>query len=219
MECYRCGTPIDEQTTFCPSCNAPQIRVTVPAGSAANQPATAPLPPGTPASIEPPAVPLHFTNAAPIDWKKFLRVALPLSLLAGFSIVKFALGLLVFIAWVMGAVSWYRRKHSSALTTKQGAKLGAVAGLLSFVLPTIVVVIVMVQHSAEYRQQAMLMFQQRLGPNPDPQTLHIAQWFSSPQGFVLEVVFTVLFLLAIVAIISSLVGAISAAGFANRSRR
>jgi hypothetical protein len=63
------------------------------------------------------------------------------------------------------------------------------------------------------------MLQQKLGPNPDPQTLHIAQWFSSPQGFVFEVVLMVLFLLAIVAIISSLAGAVSAAGFSNRSRR
>lgn len=219
MECYRCGTPVEEQTTFCPSCNAPQIRVTVPADSVANQPATAPLPPGTPESIEPPAVPLHFAHPTPINWRKFLSVALPLSLLAGYSIVKFALGLLVFIACVMGAVSWYRRKHSGALTTKQGAKLGAVAGILSFILPLIVIVVVMVRQSAEHRKQLELMMQQRLGPNPDPQTLHIAQWLSSPQGFVFEVILSVLFLLAIVAIISSLIGAVSVTGFANRSRR
>lgn len=219
MECYRCGTPVEEQTTFCPSCNAPQIRVSVPAGFAVNQPATAPLPPGTPASIEPPAVPLHFAPPTPINWKKFLPVALLLSLLAGISIIAFApVGLLVFIACVMGAVSWYRRKHSGTLTATQGAKLGAVTGVLGFVLPLIIVIVLMVRQSAEYRKQMELVIQQKLGPNPDPQALQIAHWFSSPQGFVFSVIFTVLFLLAIVAIISSLAGAVSAAGFSNRRR-
>ena len=219
MECYRCGTPVEEQTTFCPSCNAPQIRVTIPAASAANQPVTAPLPPGTPASIEPPAVPLHLAPPTSINWQKFLRSALPFCLLAGISIIVYApLGLLVFIACVMVAVGRYRRDHSGALTATQGAKLGAVAGVLGFVLPLLVIIVIMVRQSGEYRQQVSLMLQQKLGPNPDPQTLHIAQWFSSPQGFVFEVIFTILFLLAIVAIISSLAGAVSAAGFANRNR-
>jgi hypothetical protein len=220
MECYRCGTPVEEQTTFCPSCNAPQIRVSVPASSAANQPVTGPLPPGTPESIEPPALPLHPAHPTPINWKKFFRVALPFSLVAGISIIVYApLGLLVFIACVMVAVGRYRRDHSGPLTATQGAKLGAVTGVLGFVLPVLVIIIIMFRQSAGYRQQLALMLQQRLGPNPDPQTLHIAQWFSSPLGFVFEVIFTILFLLAIVAIISSLAGAVSAAGFANRSRR
>jgi ABC-type multidrug transport system fused ATPase/permease subunit len=178
-----------------------------------------PLPPGTPASIEPPALPLHFAHPAPIEWKKFLRSALPLCLLAGISIIVYApLGLLVFIACVMVAVSRYRRNYSGALTATQGAKLGAVAGVLSFVLPLIVVIIVMVRQSAEYRQQVAVMFQQRLGPTPDPQAVQVAQWFSSPQGFVFGAAFTILFLLAIAAIISSLAGAVSAAGFARRRR-
>ena len=110
------------------------------------------------------------------------------------------LGLLVFLACVMMAVGRYRRDHSGTLTPRQGAKLGAVAGLFGFVLPLIVVVVIMVRQSAEYRKQAALMLQQRLGPNPDSQTLQIAHWFSSPQGFVFEVIFTVLFLLVIVEI-------------------
>src|SRR5690349_21386787 len=99
--CYRCGAPVEEQTAFCPSCKAPQIKVSVPADSLANQPSTLPLPPGTPSSIEPPSLPLHFVHATPIDWKRFRSIALPLSLLAGLSITFVAyLGLLVFIACV-----------------------------------------------------------------------------------------------------------------------
>ena len=220
MECYRCGTPVEEQTTFCPSCNAPQIRVSVPAGFAVNQPATAPLPPGTPASIEPPAVPLHFAPPTPINWKKFLRSALPFCLLAGISIIVYApLGLLAFIACVMVAVGRYRRDHSGALTRTQGAKLGAVAGVLSFVPPLIEGTVALALQFAEYRRQVELVAQQRLGNNPDPLLQRFAHWFTSTQGIVFGIIFSMVVLLVVVAIVSSLAGAVSAAGFANRSRR
>ena len=165
-------------------------------------------------------MPVHLAHHTPINWKKFLRSALPFCLLAGISIIVYApLGLLVFIACVMVAVSRYRRDHSAGLTATQGAKLGAVAGVLGFVLPIIWGLIAIVYQSAEYRRQVELMVQQRLGNNPDPLAQRFAHWFTSTPGIIFGVIFSVVVLLVVVAIISSLAGAVSAAGFANRSRR
>lgn len=101
----------------------------------------------------------------------------------------------------------------------QGAKLGAVAGVLSFVPPVIWGVIVIVYQSAEYRRQVELMVQQRLVNNPEPLAQRFAHWLPSTPGIVFLVIFSVVVVLVVVAIISSLAGAVSVTGFANRSRR
>src|SRR5262249_1638757 len=132
--CYRCGAPVEEQTPFCAACGAPQIKVTVPAAPA-NEPSSSPLPPGTPDSIQPPAVPVSFLPPGQIQWKKSGRVAVPLSVLAGISIAVIApLGLLIFFGGIVYSVNRYRREHPGHLRASQGALLGALNGLISFLV-------------------------------------------------------------------------------------
>src|SRR5581483_6640411 len=78
--CYRCGANVDDTNAFCPQCNAPQIRVAISAGEAGSQhapalgeapepvedlrePATGPLPPGTPGELQPPATPMRISGS------------------------------------------------------------------------------------------------------------------------------------------------------------
>ena len=70
---------MEEQTPFCRSCGAPQIRVAVPEEAAPllNDPVTPPLEPGTPAGLQPPAIPVYFEVPAGIQWRKYVRIVLP----------------------------------------------------------------------------------------------------------------------------------------------
>jgi hypothetical protein len=219
VPCYRCGAPVEDQTPFCPSCRAPQIRVTTPASAQPDQPSTEPLPPGTPASIEPPAVPVHFAQPTPIDWKKFRRISLPLiavSTLANIFLVP--LGFLLFLACTMLAVSRYRRVHPGALPASQGAKLGAVMALLSLSVPCVVAFILTFYNAAENQQQMVRGLQQRLPPNPDRILLHLVQWIGTYRGYVIASLISFGVVFVVLLVVASLIGALTATTFRNPPR-
>lgn len=219
--CYRCGAPVEEQTTFCPACGAPQIKVT--ARSAADQPSTLPLPPGTPASIEPPALPLHFAHPAPIEWKKFLRSALPLCAVAGVALGLLGLiGIIMFFALVAAMVILYQRRHPGPLSASQGARIGALAGLISFIVAMFVVTLIVLHNPDDARQQwvtTIQMAQQRSARSADPQTQQLAKWFTSSEGIVVALVFGTVVSLVFFVILASAVGAIAASLSSSRQRR
>jgi hypothetical protein len=219
--CYRCGAPVEEQTTFCPACGAPQIKVT--AKSAADQPSTLPLPPGTPASLEPPALPLHFAHTTPIAWKKFLRSALPLCVMAGFGLAYTGLiGVIIFFGLVAIMVVLYQRRHPAPLSASQGARMGALAGVLSFIVVVIATSIAVLLNPQEARQQwitAIQTAQQRSIHSGDPQAQQVAKWFMSSEGIVVALVFGTVVTLVLIAILSSAVGAITASLSSSRQRR
>src|SRR5690348_10842355 len=79
-DCHRCGHPLEGQLAFCPSCGAPQIRVsraieTSQEETIASGTVLPPSPlPGT-------ALPSELSSTSGIDWKYFLRTAIPLAAL------------------------------------------------------------------------------------------------------------------------------------------
>jgi len=206
--CYRCGTPVEEGTAFCPSCNAPQIKVAVPARSA-NEASTYPLPPETPDSIQPPAVPVNSRTGGAIQWKRFLRIALPFSILGCLSVLLFGpLGTVVAQGVVAIAVGRYRRNHPGALRGTQGAVLGATVGLFSYIVYLIFFVVQVTANPGEFHAQAVATVQQVLGNNPSPLAHRFAQWaITNFWGFVL---FTLSFALMITVVLSGITGAVTA---------
>lgn len=209
---------MEEQTTFCPACGAPQIKVTP--KSAADQPSTLPLPPGTPASIEPPALPLHFAHPAPIEWKKFLRSALPLCVLAGLGLAYTGLiGVIIFFGLVAIMVVRYQRQHPAPLSGSQGARMGALAGVLSFFVVLIVVAFSVLQNPGELQRQLVTAMNQRFANNPDPHAQQFAQWATSTEGLVVFLVLATIITLIFFVILASAVGAIAASLSGSRQRR
>ena len=204
--CYRCGATVEQQTTFCPSCGAPQIRVTVPAATA-NSPSTPPLPPGTPESVQPPAMPVSFGAPGQIQWRAYRRLAVPLSLLAGI-IIAFVppIGLLIFFGALTYCVNRYRREHPGPLSNAQGARFGAFNGLVSFVVGA---ALRTAMFHAEIRQQIIQQLQQRYAGNPDPQMQQLVQLLGTTQGFTIFMVLFLLFLFFIFLIVSSFAGALT----------
>jgi hypothetical protein len=214
--CYRCGAQIEEGTTFCPSCSAPQIRVTVP--SATDQPLTPPLPPGTPDSIQPPAIPVRFGPVERIQWRKFWRIALPLALINAASFVWGIAGVLVFTLGVVVAVSLYRRRHQGRLLASQGARLGAIAGLLTFAVIFILGISLVLHDPAEAHRQLLLAVQQKAASSPDPHMPQLIQFFATDQGFKAFLVFAALFTLAFCLVLGSAAGALTAVFSGNQRR-
>ena len=204
---------MEEGTAFCPSCNAPQIRVAVPA-RCANEASTPPLPPGTPDSVQPPAMPVNLDGAGEIQWKRFLRVAVPLSMLGCLSVVLFGpLGTLISQGIVAIAVGRYRRNHPGFLRGTQGALLGASVGFFSFVFLLILLMIEITMDPAQFQAQTLAMIQQTFANNPSPAAQQVAHWATiNFWGFVL---LALSFSFVITVVLSGITGALTA-GFSRR---
>lgn len=213
--CYRCGTPVEEGSAFCPSCNAPLIKVAAPQ-AAAKESFTQPPAPSAADLIPPAAAPVSSTETGAIQWKKYRRLALPLSLVAGAGIAVLApIGLLFFVASIVFAVARYSRDHQGPLRASHGAKMGAFNGLISFATMVALVTLLFRQ---QFHEQMMQAVQKQYGGNTDPQIQQIVHWMSTSQGYATLIIFSVVFGLAVFLIVSSFIGAVTISFSANRNR-
>lgn len=217
--CYRCGTQIEEHTTFCPSCGAPQIKVVVRGDAPGNEPATPPLPPGTPDSIQAPSVPLKPTPVGRIRWKRFLRFGVPLAMVSAVVVSSPAglLGIVMFLVSLVVAIAVYRREHPTPLTTMQGATLGAAMGLVSWLFVLIFSTVKASLDWARFRQDWLDNLHQRIGTNPDPQLQPFIHWASTNQGIIVVSLVSAVITAVFVGVMTGVIGAITAA--ASRQRR
>lgn len=217
--CYRCGAALEEGSPFCPSCNAPQIKVTAPQ-RVANEPFVRPPAPGIPNAIPPELPTADSSQRGEVEWKRYRRVALPLSLVAGLGIAFYPpLGLLFFVGAIVYAVSRYAREHPGPLRASHGAKMGAVSGFISFIVIAVVAALQEVLNFDEYRQQVLVPLQKRLADNPDPRMQQFVHWVGTNQGFITMSILSLCFLLVVFLIVSSFIGAVSVSFAANRNRR
>src|SRR5579864_4624841 len=118
--CYRCGHPIEGQTTFCAACGAPQIRVSTPAQPAENAEAPAP---DFQLQEAPFASSQRLDLITGIAWRDFIRAAAPLAGLTGIlTLVLPPLGLFVLLPInLVLVISRYLRRRPMALRSGQGA--------------------------------------------------------------------------------------------------
>lgn len=125
--CYKCGEPVDPDAAFCPNCRAPQIRV--PEG---DEPATPPLPPGTPGDVPPPARPI--APETQLSWRDALpAVAIAAAVLVIASLhVAFMAMFLVFAVSMLAMLFYRRRRPHAELSAGTAAKLGATIGFTFF---------------------------------------------------------------------------------------
>ena len=217
--CYRCGTQIEDHTTFCPSCGAPQIKVAMPGNASSNQPVTQPLPPSASDSIQPPSVPVKPGSPSRIRWKRFLRFALPLAVVSAVVVSSPAglLGIVLFLVSLVVAIAVYRREHPTPLTTMQSATLGAVMGLVSWLFVLIFSTVKASLDWAKFRQDWLDNLHQRIGANPDPQLQPFIHWASTNQGIIVLSLVSAVITAVFVAVVTGVIGAITAS--ASRQRR
>lgn len=214
--CYRCGAPVEEHTTFCPACGAPQIKVALPA--TANLPSPPAMPPGTPDSLSPPALPAQVIPASPIEQKKFWRIAVPFSLISGAALAFLGpFGIPIFLFAVVLAVSRYRRNYPGPLPASRGARLGAFTGLLTFIVAAGLGAIEALRNTSEIRNQFLQVIQQKAA-DPNLRTQQAAQFLATDQGFMFFLIFLGVFLLVFCLMLSSAVGALTVVFSGNKRR-
>ena len=183
---------IEDGTPFCPHCGAPQIRVQVPEEV---QPADTPaFVPGTPAEMQPPAQPVPLTampfppQTSGFNWREAfpsIAIAGVLTGLASF----LPLGVLWTVAGGFFAVFLYRRKHFGwPLTSGTGAKVGAVTGLIGYIIFSIVAAVDFTRPNSAMRQMLTQALQQAASRNNDPAVQDMYHKMNSPEGMAFLVV-------------------------------
>jgi len=218
-DCHRCGRHLEGQLAFCCACGAPQIRV-----ARAVEP---PAPEPTVAGAGLPSVPLPGSPApaelAPligIDWKYFLRTAVPLAALTDvLTMVLHPLAFFVLLpANLVWAIARYRRHRPIAIRSGQGARMGAVMGLLSFAFFLAFFLLYIALQHAQYRDIMVNRIHEIAAQNPDPQAQQMLQWFATPEGLVIFTTIALVMILLISLVIGASCGALTVALGKERKR-
>jgi hypothetical protein len=219
-DCYRCGHPLEERLAFCPACGAPQIRVSIapeqpsPAsdrlGSNLSSSPSAPLPPAL----------AGLAGVAGIEWRYFLRTAAPLAAFTGMLTVPLPpLGFFVLLpASLIWTISRYRQNRTAPLRGGQGARMGALMGLLSFGFFLVFFLTAVFLNQAKYREMITSVIQDRVAQAPDLQSQQMLQWFATTDGLITFTALFLIFILGFFLIIGSGSGALAVALGKARNR-
>lgn len=221
QSCYKCGQLVEEGRPFCPHCTAPQIRVivaeTMPAAkSFADVTAPAQGENGLPASETVPVL------AVPIQWSRSVQPCALAALIAALSMVlKLMVPLIAAIGAGFLAVAFYRRWNPHiGVGPRQGARLGAICGLLCSGMTAILlpVRIAILHEGAEVRDALLEGIQKSAVKYPDPQFQASLDFFRSPAGLAFLLAFALIAGLVILVILGSLGGALGGAVLGRRDR-
>ena len=174
---------MQEGTAFCPQCNAPQIRVSMPES----------LTPPQGRSAEDPSSPSYRYPISPpgtrIDWSQ----ALPATALAGLiaailmltPLMVFGLGML--IGGSLSVVFYRRRNPVANVTLGMGSRLGMVCGVLGGCIFTVLLSArtILLHEWGQVRDKALEVVAQAAARNPDPQAQQALEFFKTDQGIAL----------------------------------
>lgn len=218
-KCHQCGADVAEGVPFCANCGAPQIRVS----GGSEVPATPPLPPGTPANIPPPAVPLSLATepVSNIEWGK----AFPVTALAGAGVALLSRIPLVGAGcclWAIAggalAVVLYRWRMTTSgpsgeqapwLTVTGGVKLGAATGLFASIF--YLLLFFGLGDLRALRSTMRKAITDAAAQNTDPNAQPFFDQLSTPEGMAMMFAITVIMMVAVLLIFSILGGGIGAA--------
>lgn len=208
-DCYRCGNSIGEQIAFCPACGAPQIRVSRPPEPLSDvQPESEPMADQVVAVSTTPA---NLVGRSGIQWKAFARTAAPLAAFTGMlTVVIPALGLFVFLPTsLIVAIHTYRRTRPAPMRRGQGARMGALMGLLSFGSYLVFKLADIFRNQTEYRNINLNRLKDLAAQTSDPQSQQIFQWLATPHGFIIIAAAALCFILLVFLIIGISSGALA----------
>lgn len=214
--CYKCGQPVEQGIPFCPHCSAPQIRVVVaeldpsPAVLAdAGAPAQ-----GTDALPASQTVPIL---ALPMRWSQALK---PCALAVVVASLLMVLGLNALVGMLsigfLAVVFYRQRKPEASIRTIDGARLGALGGILWFGMFMLLLsmLVIALREAPELHDELIKQVHQTASSPSVPQLQEFLDHIRTPSGL------AVLILSAFVTslILGTLGGVLGGAIFRRRDR-
>jgi len=226
--CHGCGAAVEDGVPFCPQCGAPQIRVIAPGADSGRDftpPAGEFLAPD-PAFAEAQR-PSTASLVQEVDWSQGLRAAIPAALLA--AIVAFVviaasgMPLLGFALWAflggMFASALYRRRaRFGGISPHAGARLGALSGVLGFLTATLLSSLQLLVFGGAKFRTALEEQVRRSASGADPAVQQWLDYFLSPRGLAVMMIVSLVFTLAMFAVLASIGGMLGAKLFVERER-
>lgn len=221
--CHRCGKPVEDGVPFCPQCSAPQIRVMVAAQPASERSSSVVLE----GRAEQPAALAGLQPAgASRAWRAANLAAGLGALVALLVAVVTGLPLLAFFLWVLGggmlAVVIYRwRQHLGFMSAGMGARLGAMAGLMGFVIFGLISLVQMLamRGTGQLRPALEQALKTSAAHSGNPEAQQMVQQFLTPEGMRLLLALGIVLMLVLFVALSSLGGAIAATVVGKRETR
>lgn len=202
---------MEDGRPFCPQCRAPQVRVEI-------APAPVPAAAAQSPALETVSDALHPTSLRPASDPSFFRTALQAGLLGVMAnIIPFGLGMV--LTGILAALL-YHRAAAGALSSGKAARLGAMAGAISFaasVLLTLFLIVVL-NSQQQFHDLMMKAVEQGVANRSDPDVQSFLQWLHTPEGFGIVLAFGIVGALALSMLFSAAGGVIGSMLFRERNR-
>jgi hypothetical protein len=203
--CYQCGVQVEDGIAFCPKCNAPQIRVSLPE-------------PAVPAAVAAEDGAISNVASAPadrIEWSQALPSVGWAVLLSGL-IALGSLGLGMLVAGAL-AVVLYRRGHRGVnLSVWAGARLGVLTGSLGFgvILVGLAFAIFFLHAGAKIQDLMLAAMEQYMARHATPNSQQVIDLLKTSSG----VIFALFLALLTCVAFASIGGALGALFFRRKPR-
>lgn len=226
--CHGCGSAVEDSAPFCGNCGAPQIRFSAPESESsaviarsgpaiANAPSSLPSNPS--ASVSRPSSgrlesdDAYGRRAGSLNRQAELRSALNAGAIAAVaSLIPLAFFLAAPLAGYFGVRLLQRRGGMQEPSGGAGFKFGALVGL--FASPIFAVLraaqVVASGEQGELRRAMIEKLQQAAANSPDPQAHQFADYFASPQGMAVLMIFGLVLICVAFVLLAGIGGAISA---------
>lgn len=213
--CYKCGQMAEEGRVFCPHCRAPQIRVII--AESATVPASGPAQPTQLTASE--TVPVI---AVPTSWDQAAQPCAVAALIAALGMVfQLIVPPIAAIGAGFLAVALYRRRNPEiAIRARSGARLGAICGFFCSGMTAILaaVRVAVLHEGGKIRAVILNAIEQQSIPHPDPQSQAVLDFFRSPAGLLLFLVFLIIVGMILLILLGMLGGALGGASLGRRDR-
>ena len=210
---------MEDGVAFCPNCSAPQIRI---AAGILNRPAP-PLPfreneASTEASTAAPAEAAPPVAQTPVWTDAVPGAVVAGALLAAASVIPFAAPLLLMLAAGGFSVFFYTRRSQTRLTPKAAARVGAMSGLVGFILLVVALALTFAASGGKLVEMLRQAMVERMGPNPPPQAQEVMEKLLTPGGMATMIAVGLLVFLVILLLVSAAGGAIAGSLLGRRKR-
>lgn len=133
------------------------------------------------------------------------------------NLIPFGVGMI--LTGVLAALL-HQRGTKEKLTTATAARLGAMAGSISFIASAILAgfLIVLLNMQQQFHDLMMKAVEERAGAAPDADMQAALQWLHKPEGFATALLFSLALLLVLSMVASALGSTITAAVSRDRGR-